>query len=561
MSGDGISLDPEAARLFEQFGGMESWKESAAAGQSRDNLARSLLEEQRRLDKVRILLIQMAHTISRYLMDDTFAGQAPAEPGVFKHLASTITELSRISGHLGCAFIRFRGTPADPSIPEKYDYELLVGNTLVDISMAPRVARRCGGKMAALPDQLLSAFTVFADYGVNNIYIEIPDDLQRRLAALRVSLKILSGFRTARQTGAAIQIAAARGSRTIAMVNDENMFPEPNLTLLAGVNGLASKTMAGLVDKVDHWLRRQESTSAIKKYAGVYNAALDLPKLKDQLKKPPLEMNNVKWLLKETEDESVSLEKVFIARLAMEQAAATPQKVVKMIKSVYGDDFAKINPAMLGERLNLSSDLLLAAEKHTARKKDLENEVLGNLNRRLDQVEDHVISDVQVGGDSGLAAGGGPAVSGKVHSQVADLVNFYKGRATTRKKMVGMVHRTTTFKANDYEILAKDFRISVEDARVLVDKLKGCFTEQGRFKKSGFQSAMGHFQKYEQKIFGFLWHHMKDAILPDDRVAFLNALQSLTARWISPSAPSRFCWKIFAATPRKFSFRTTRPSC
>ena len=340
---------------------------------------------------------------------------------------------------------------------------------------------------------------------MNNIYIEIPDDLQRRLAALRVSLKILSGFRTARKTGAAIQIAGAKGSRTIAMVNDENMFPEPNLTLLAGVNGLAPQTMAGLVDKVDHWLRRQESTSAVKKYAGVYNAALDLPKLKDQLKKPPLEMNNVKWLLKETEDESVSLEKVFIARLAMEQAAATPQKVVKMIKSVYGDDFAKINPAMLGERLNLSSDLLLAAEKHTARKKDLENEVLDNLNRRLEQVEDHVISDVQVGGDSGPAAGKGPAFFRQGPQPGYPIWSiFTRGALPPRKKMVCMVHRATTFKADDYEILAKDFRISVEDAKVLVDKLKGCFAEQGRFKKSGFQSAMGHFQKYEQKIFGFL---------------------------------------------------------
>ena len=555
MSGDGISLDPEAQGLFEQFGGMESWKESPRSGKDRDNLAQGLLEEQRRLDKVRILLIQMANLISRYLADDTFAGREASEPGVFKRLSAVIAELGRISGHLGCAFIRFRGTPTDPELADKYDYELMIGNTRVDSSMAPRVARRCGGKMAVLPDQLLSAFAVFADYGVNNVYIQIPDDLEKQLGALRIGLKILSGFRTARQSGAGIRIASGTRSRTVPLVNDENMFPEPNLTLLAGINGLGPESMAGLVDKVDQWLRRQEKISAVKKYAGVYNAALELPKLKARLKKPPLEMNNVKWLLKETEDESVSLEKVFVARLAMEQAASSPQKVVKMIKSVYGDDYDKINSTLLGERLHLSSDLLSAAENHAGREKELKEEMLGNLNRRLDQVEDHVISDIQVSEDNGQGDGQGSAApAGIVHRQVYRLVNFYKGRASTRKKMVGMVHRAITFKEGDYEILAKDFRTSVDDAKVLVAKLKGCFSEEGRFKKSGFQAALGHFQQYEQKIFGFLWHHMKDAIQPDDRVAFLNALQTLTAQMNQPKRAFKVLLEDICRDPEKVQF-------
>jgi hypothetical protein len=555
MSGDGISLDPEAQKLFEQFGGTESWKEAAGAGRHRDNLARGLLEEQRRLDKVRILLIQMAYSISRYLVDDTFAGPSSAEPRVFQSIAATIAELARIAGHLGCAFIRFRGAPTDPDLPDKYDYELMIGNTLVDSAMAPRVARRSGPKMAALPDRMLSAFTVFADYGVNNIFIEIPDDLKTRRASLRLCLKILSGFRTARQTGSAISIASGRQTVTVPLVNDENMFPEPNLTLLAGMNGLGAQSMAGIVDKVDQWLRRQENTTAQNKYAGVYNVARELPKLKARLKAPPLEMNNIKWLLQETEDESVSLEKAFVARLAMDQAGSAPQKVVKMIKSVYGDDYAKINSVLLGERLILSSDLLSAAEKHTAKDKTIQGEVLDNLNRRLDQVDDHVISDIQVNEAAGRGGAAAAATAGgKVHRQVLQLVDFYKGRASTHKKMVGMAHRPIEFQDRDYAILAKDFRISPEDARILVDKLKGCFSEEGRFKKSGFQDAIGHFQQYEQKIFGFLWHHMKDAILPEDRVAFLNALQSLTARMNQPKRAFKILLEDLCRDPEQVQF-------
>jgi hypothetical protein len=226
--------------------------------------------------------------------------------------------------------------------------------------------------------------------------------------------------------------------------------------------------------------------------------------------------------------------------------------VAKMIKSIYGDDYTKINKTLLGERLNLSSDLLSAAEKHRE-KANVRRELLGNLSQRLDQVKDQVIDEVevrQVGDDSDTADGSGEGV----HRQVYQMVNFYKGRSTTRKKMVGMVHRPIGFKPRDYEILAKDFRISHDDAVALVDKLKSCFGEGGHFRKKSFHSACDHFKQYEQKIFGFLWHHMKDAILPEDRVAFLNALQELTAQMKQPKRAFKILIEDICGDPEKVQF-------
>jgi hypothetical protein len=120
--------------------------------------------------------------------------------------------------------------------------------------------------------------------------------------------------------------------------------------------------------------------------------------------------------------------------------------------------------------------------------------------------------------------------------------------------MVGMVHRPIAFKPRDYEILAKDFRISHDDAVALVDELKGCFGEGGRFRKKSFHGACGHFKQYEQKIFGFLWHHMKDAILPEDRVAFLNALQDLTAQMKQPKRAFKILIEDICSDPEKVQF-------
>jgi hypothetical protein len=255
----------------------------------------------------------------------------------------------------------------------------------------------------------------------------------------------------------------------------------------------------------------------------------------------------------ETQDEAVSLEKAYIAQLAMETVGASPQKVAKMIKSVYGDDYAKVNSNLLLERLSLSSDLLLAAGKRDPEKR-VRKEVLGNLHKRLGQVKDHVIDEVQVTEDTGQNPGDGQASPNAVHSQIYHMVKFFKGRSTTHKKLVGMVHRPIEFKSQDYEILAKDFKIDLADARDMVEKLKGCFGEQGQFKKSGFQAVIQHFSKYEQKLFGFLWHHMKDAILPADRIPFLNALQELTARMNQPNRAFKILLEDICSDPEAVQF-------
>jgi hypothetical protein len=553
MEGARIELDSEAQRLFEQFAGMESWKSKEKTGQGADRLVQSLLNEQRRLDAVRILLIELAYWISRYLEVDAFAADESAESKAFQKLSGIITKLTDLSGSLGCVFIRYRGSSTDAQLPNQFDYEVVIGNTAVDGLMAPRVARRNPKIASQLPGHLLDAFTVFANYGVNNIYLELPDNPASYMPTVQLCLRILSAFRKARQTGTPIHVEMDGQRQILPVISDDNMFPDPNLTLLAGINRLSLKSMESLVNKVAKVLQQKEKAVAFGRFADIYNAAMGFPKVRAQLKKPMVELNNIKWLMMDTQDTAVSLEKAYIAQLAMETVGASPQKVAKMIKSVYGDDYTKVNKHLLMERLHLSSDLLTATVKRDPEKK-VRKEVLGNLHKRLGQVKDHVIDEVQVSEDTGPSRDAGPAQPDAVHSQIFNMVKFFKGRSATHKKMVGMVHRPTEFKTQDYEILAKDFRIDVADARDLVEKLKGCFGDGGRFKKSEFQVAIQHFHKYEQKLFGFLWHHMKDAILPADRISFLNALQELTARMNQPNRAFKILLKDICSDPETVQF-------
>jgi hypothetical protein len=126
---------------------------------------------------------------------------------------------------------------------------------------------------------------------------------------------------------------------------------------VAGVNRLGAKTMRNLVTKVDAWMQKKETSGEGCQFTSVYNAIFGLPKISAQLIPPPMEINNLDWLMREESEKDFSREKAKVARI-IASVEVSPEKVAKVIKSVYGDDYPKINSHHLEERLGLSSHLL-----------------------------------------------------------------------------------------------------------------------------------------------------------------------------------------------------------
>jgi predicted hydrocarbon binding protein len=114
------------------------------------------------------------------------------------------------------------------------------------------------------------------------------------------------------------------------------------------------------------------------------------------------------------------------------------------------------------------------------------------------------------------------------------MVTFQKKRSVTKKKMTQMVHHVIDFDNQDYETLAVDFKVSVDEAKTLVKILKSCFDSQGNFRKSTFGRIIPDLERYERKIFDFLWHNLKESLHQSDRTAFLDSLQLLVDRLKQP---------------------------
>ena len=543
-----IFLDDAAEQLFAEIEGIEEHKKGLTAAEM---MAESLIAEQKQQDVWRILLCEIVHHLAGYFQRIDLDTRNTEERQTFDQLSETLGKLSQLPQGGGRVLIRYRGVSQNSDIPERLDYEILFGNMVVDLDLVPLMIKRHGHLLSHLMAQLLDNFGVFSELGINNLCLHLPTQAPESLNRLRRSLHILCRLYRAHASQRDIVLGTGK-ENVVPMVIDEKGEVSANLTLVAGVNRLSAKTMRNLVSKVDAWIQKMEASEEGCQFTGVYNAIFGLPKISAQISPPPIEINNMDWLMREKSETEFSREKAKVARI-IASVENSPEKVAKVIKSVYGDDYPKINSHMLQERLGLSSHLLEAID-NKPKSEDARQEVLTNLEKRLDTVQDDVFDDLYVtrSEDEKIASRG--VIMGVVHRQLYKMVTFFKGRSVTRRKMTSMVRGAIRFEEQDYEILARDFRIDINGARELVDALNSCFNEKGRFLKGAFSAAIPRFTRYEKKIFEFLWRHMKDVIASEDRNAFLNSLQALTAQMNQPKRAFKILVEDFLKDPEDIQF-------
>lgn len=543
-----IHLDDEASQLFAQIEGIEEHKKGRSAAEM---MAESLAEEQKQQDVWRILLCEIIHHVAGYFQRMDMDARLSEERQVFDQLSDTLAKLTQLPQQVGRILVRYRGRSADTDIPERLDYEILFGNMVVDLDIVPAMIKRHGSLLSHLMGQLLDAFGIFSDRGITNLNLNLPKGDPDSLNRLHRSLHILCRLYGAHENQRDIVLGAGKAN-VVPLVIDEKGAVNTNLTLVAGVNRLGAKTMRNLVSKVDAWMQKKEASGEGCQFTSVYNAIFGLPKISAQLIPPPMEINNLDWLMREESEKDFSREKAKVARI-IASVEASPEKVAKVIKSVYGDDYPKINSHHLEERLGLSSHLLQAIDKKP-KSEDARQEVLTNLQKRLDTVRDDVFDNLYVTRSEDRQADASETILGAINNRLFKMISFFKGRSTARKKMTAMVHGAIRFEERDYEILSEDFGIDMADARQLVSALEACFNEDGRFEKSAFSAALSLFTRYEKKIFEFLWRHLKDVIAPDDRTAFLNALQILTDRMNQPKRAFKILLEDFLKDPSDIQF-------
>jgi len=228
--------------------------------------------------------------------------------------------------------------------------------------------------------------------------------------------------------------------------------------------------------------------------------------------------------------EVISKEKADTARLITEKFKNTPNVAARVMHTLYGNDYKEIDSDNFGDRIQLTSAFLNKIGDEENNKESLK-EILKNVQQRVDEVRDEVFDDLIVKKDEITVRNAKQEkVIRNVHKKLINIIGFYKGRSVSKKKIRNIGREKIDFDAQDYNLLAKDFNMPVEDVKALLDLLKSCFDSQGHFLRKVFEQNIPEFVKYEKKVFEFIWHYLKRTPHRNDRVAFLNSLQLLIAR-------------------------------
>jgi hypothetical protein len=528
-----IQLDDEAKQLYQSLEGIEARELSGLVPLDANRLAQSLQEEEKQYDAWRLLLGEMINTLSSYFLSVNLSNQADKENAIINQLEKIFHKFSQRPGQVNPILIRYRGSTPSSNISQQFDYELICGHVVLDLDVVSHMIKRIGFADPSFPDKLLKSFEILSNQGINNLFLKIPKN-KTELKRMRMAVRIVARYDKASKTNSPIVFTVNGKQVSVGLVYNERDLPDLNLTLLASLNGLKPQTMTQLAKKVDNWMRHPDAKISVSLHPSVYSAIFSIKKFREKLIASPIEINNVKWMMVESDREVVSEEMAQVARVVMDSSRGSQTDTARVLKSVYGNDYQRINSHQVVERLQLTTGLLTSIEKKPE-DHHIEGEVLDNVEKRLDRVNDEVYDDLNVENKIVTAKSADQKrIIGKVHNKLVNLVSFYKTRSVTKKKMKDIVHRVVDFDDQDYETLAKDFDVSVKEAEELIELLKSCFDGRGNFRKGTFGRIIPEFARYERRIFEFLWHYLKETLHQRDRTAFLNSLQLLVGRLKQP---------------------------
>jgi len=517
-------LEDSAQKLYEQFEGIDDSIRVAENLVLESELMEFLRQEEKKLDQYRLLLAKVVCLFADIISTHHHSCLDKVKLQKLKSLTVAVDRIAESSDISSRIFCSFRGqecfSEVDDSVmvgSEVYDYEMSFGSVILDLEMAQVVEQREVEKGKSLYKNLLRAFMILSNMKIYNFSIDVTAvDDDDRGKDLNVAIQYLIKF----------YHDLAQGDGMI--VRDEYDQPNINLTLLATTNGVHPRSVQKLVDDIKPKLFGAGALVELSRFTTVFDVIFATKIYRQKLKKMALDVNNVQRLmLKSRLDPLQKAEAVKVSRLVLSKYGSDPIKASEIISSISSEGYRKVKTDVLGKRLSLATEYFNLLEGDGERKV-LQEEALKNIETGLDKVPDEVFDRVSIDKDEVSAENSeGNKTKWPLHKKILGLLGFFKQRSVTRKKIWDIASRNVVFDEEDYEVIARNFKIATFEASHLVSLLKGCFDENGRFRRNSFERSIPEFLRYESTVFEFLWHYLKELQNKDERISFLNAIQDL----------------------------------
>jgi len=246
--------------------------------------------------------------------------------------------------------------------------------------------------------------------------------------------------------------------------------------------------------------------------------------------------------------------KANIAKFVKEAYGDSPEKALRMMKTIYGSDYHQLDLVGLEGRLQLITDLLTSLE-NSDKGQALMEDVLGRIQTGMDLLPKAVLDDLIIDGDEiKVWEEDQEKVIGKSGENLLNIIDTSKNRLAARKKMGVALKADGQFTDLDYEQLSKTYNISTQEAEEIAQLLKSCFDGQGNFQRALFEKNVPGFAGHPKKIFEIMWDFLREIPRRSDRVPFLNSLQLLVKEINQPKQAAKILVSDFILDPGDVSF-------
>lgn len=523
------------------------------------------------------LMVGLVHLLGLFLSHSRSSFKARATSVLFDQLQRHMHLLETIPGHDGVMTIRRVGGPVSPHTGSPNYHISLGGGSAVDgMGSTLSLNGTDGGRRIRMAATLRQAFDCLASHGIDSIRLRLPGQSIEKIDQLRLSLNIIARFREAVEKSATIVFRYFGRSIRVPVVADSLGRPDPNLTIMAGLNGMSTANARELVKQAEasqalatagSHLPEDESA----KRRSSYELIFSLASLGSQLVKPRIEINTLLWMMDSSggpaggvggspglpsgdDPELHAVDPRFAWRsfsvdrfrqsvtsqYLADQLNTDDPGIVSAIRAITAKDFDCLDIQEAGQRLVVATVVLKAIEQRS-RDPLIIDRLIHHLQDQFMWVPEAVLTNIAVQRKGiKLYAPGKTLVVGMIHPRLLDMIVLVKSAAMTRQKMRTAEDVSFVFNYPNVRLLAERFGIDTNHALHLLGLLKCTVGSAGQFNQEVFESQSNVLWRYGDTLFEIYFCLLKQMPRRQDRLCLLDAFSLLISRLNDPVRAIRF---------------------
>ncbi len=511
-------------------------------------------------DPRQILLIEMLNLLGLFLNHARHAKGARATAVMFDQIIQRLKTINKLPGHDGGLILRRIASKAKTS-PGKPDYHILFGDMAFSGSEASINNSKMHKNTGHLSAALEQTFGCFVEQGISALFIQLPGDSPERIDQLRLAFNIIARYHHAVENNASITFRYFGRAMTIPLIKDRQGRPDPNLTLVAGLNSLSATNMRELLKQAEAFNMLSGDPSSEPQTISDYNQVFRVRSLRAQLVRPLVEVNNLPWVSLdgsaqwdlESKDESRFPfgqdrpigENHAIAEKVQVSEAISPhylsvyidqsdRKAADAMEMIFGTEVLECRSREMGQYLGAATKLLQILEEDQVDAVPM-GKLMDFLYHRIDRLPEKLLDALNPQRQGlKIAAGGSTILIGMIHPKLLDLLGSIKERVLIQQKLDSVKFLSRNFYLNSTLFIPECFDIAKDEMPIALKMVGFCLESKGKLNRQQFDVCIDQMGALKNHAFELLWCLLRQTKETESMNPLLDALQMLSTRLEDP---------------------------